>query len=376
MPDNAFEPGNKEQHAELAASLRPDKTVQKILISAPGRFTGEFESQNTLITHAWPPFHSGRRDWFQDNSPLSRTAFVLAFRTVRSPELPGFVVPNYEYAGRLVSSVLSVLFGKRFDTHGPLEMSGSFGVPDLSQFSTPTGRDLPHNSSRLRSNYPVPLALSEVKRIENLIQGHHQDTKAQTTFLTAARFYQRALQTVEDDPEIAYLHLITAGELLANHRPFDEEKHIDPTTRAALARITAEMKGGEKLSSLLRSQLRGVKRRFVSSIKSYLDADFFMQSEANSKYEALATDDFDKRLGAAYDLRSRSVHSGATFGGWIAPRLGNAEIQSGRPIIEGDEKLAAILFKAPTFPGLERTLRCALLGLALELGADLSGLST
>jgi Apea-like HEPN len=370
-PDDA---ADIQQPLGVADDLRPNESIQKILISASGRFTGEFVSQNLLLTHAWPPFHTGRRDWFREDTPLSRTALMLSFRTIRSPQLAGHEIPNYEPAGHIVSSVLSVLFGKRFDTHGPVEMSGSFGAPDLSQFAIPNNRALPHNSQRGRVDYPVPLEVGEAKRVQMLFLGDHLDEKSRKVFLTAARFYQRALQAVEDDPEVAYLHLITAGEIIATHKTFDEDNCLDKKTLEVLARIQREMEGGDRVVRYLRGQLRGIKRRFVSAIVSYIRPDFFDRREAEQLFDALSKRNLNQRIGAAYDLRSKYVHGGRSFGRLIAPRSGNAEIQSGKPVIEGDSKFANIVHLAPLFGGLERIIRCALLGFAQELGADLSGL--
>jgi hypothetical protein len=358
----------------VGADLRPNESIQKILISTVARFTGEFSSPNLLITHAWPPFHSGRRDWFREDTPLSRTALVLSFRTVRSPKLPGFVIPNYEPAGQIIGAMLSVLFGKRFETHGPIEMSGSFGVPDLSAFAVPNNPSLPHIGPKLRADYAVPLEISEARRMQTLFLGDHPDAAARSAFMAAARFYQRALQAIEDDPEVAYLHLITAGEIIANHKPFVEEEHLDEQTRIALARIEQEMEGGAALASQLRGKLRGIKRRFVSAIASYVDPGFFDRTEANDAFAAFRADNFTQRLGAAYDLRSKSVHTGRPFGSWIATRNDGAEVQHGEPVIEDDKELARILYRAPTFVGLERVLRYALIGFARELGADMSNI--
>lgn len=356
----------------VGADLRPDESIQKILISSASRFTGEFSSPNLLITHAWPPFHAGRRDWFREDTPLSRTALVLSFRTVRSPKLPGFVIPNYEPAGQIIAAVLSVLFGKKFETHGPLEMSGSFGVPDLSTFAVPNNPSLPHIGSKRRADHPVPLEISEARRMQTLFLGDHPEAAARSAFMAAARFYQRALQAIEDDPEVAYLHLITAGEIIANHKPFVEAEHLDEQTRAVLGRIEQEMEGGTAIAAQLRGKLQGIKRRFVSAIASYIDPHFFDRSESNDAFSAFRADNFSQRLGAAYDLRSKSVHTGRPFGTWVAPRSDGAEIQHGQPIIEDDKELAKILYRAPTFVGLERVLRYALIGFAKELGADMS----
>lgn len=56
------------------------------------------------------------------------------------------------------------------------------------------------------------------------------------------------------------------------------------------------------------------------------------------------------------------------FGGWVAPRgKDNAEVQSGKPIVE-DKEYGRILEWAPTYVGLERTIRYGLLRFALDRG--------
>ncbi len=369
---------NHEKPADNAApplsSLGPDERIQKILISATARFVGEFSTPDLLITHAWPASYTGRRrDWFNETSPLARTAFVLAFRTKATLKEAGIVIPNYEPAGHIVASVLSVLFGKRFDVHGPYEMSGSFVVPDLSQFSIPNNCKLPHNGQGLRADHPVSLELSNARHLAALILSDHPDGPGQAAFLGAARFYLRALQSVEDDPEVAYLHLITAGEIIANHKPFVEAEHVDADTLKALTRIETEMEGGKKVAGLLRGKVRGIKRRFVSAITSYIQADFFDRRESERAFGTFKAERFKKHVEAAYDLRSRYVHTGEPFGSWIAPGYENAEVQLGKPVVS-DRAFADILYNAPTFVGLERVIRYALLGFSVELGSDLSGL--
>jgi hypothetical protein len=57
------------------------------------------------------------------------------------------------------------------------------------------------------------------------------------------------------------------------------------------------------------------------------------------------------------ERRSRYVHTGCSFGGWLAPRRdGLEEVRYGRPILE-DEALADLLQDAPTYVGLERIIR-------------------
>ncbi|MBC7985112.1 MAG: hypothetical protein H7X93_00345 [Sphingomonadaceae bacterium] len=354
--------------------LKAREDIQKILLSTPTRFTGEFLSPDVIVTHAWPPLYTGRQDWLRhQGSPLGRTALVLSFRTPPPTKAPGVIVPNYEAAGELVASVLSLLFGKRFDSHGPLEMSGHFGVPDLTLFNSPTDPTLPHNAEKVRADHPIPLVLSEIARILPLIVESQIDQRSGAAFHSAAKFYRQALTSIEDDPEVAYLHLITAGEIISGRIPFDEDQHFDDDLSEALRLIESEMPEGKRISNLLRSRLRGIKRRFVSTIVSMVDDQFFERREAAHHFCALRRDDFRMRVAAAYDLRSQYVHTGYAFGRWITLRHQNSEIQAGEPIVP-DRNMQKVLYRAPLFGGLERIIRYVLLNFAVSLGADLKNI--
>jgi len=79
-------------------------------------------------------------------------------------------------------------------------------------------------------------------------------------------------------------------------------------------------------------------------------------------------------IGAAYDLRSRYVHTGGSFGNWISLSLGgiNHEVPFGKPVVE-DEEFEKILAIAPTYVGLERVVRYCLLTFAKQNGAYVDG---
>lgn len=351
------------------ASLRPNKRVQKLLLSTPAHFVGEFDTPNLLISHAWPLLYTSRPNWFGGNKDsLSRTAIVLAFRTLPPPDPErGGIIPNYESAGDIVASALCVLFGKRFDSHGPFETAGFFGMPELSAFSTPCNPHLRHNDGRPRVDRSVPLNLSEVGRIAGLLSGLNEDPRF-TAFHSAAKFYRRALTTIEGDPESAYLNLITAGEIISNFHELTEAEALDCKAQAALDRITKEISDGAKLASFLRGRLRGVKRRFVKAITAMIDDSFFDRREAEEQWGSFQKDDFQKRIEAAYDLRSRFVHSGYPFGNWINLQMTRFEVPCGTPVVP-DNEMAKVLARAPLFSGLERVIRYVLLTFAAELGA-------
>lgn len=137
------------------------------------------------------------------------------------------------------------------------------------------------------------------------------------------------MQHAESQPEVAFLDLITCGEMLSNFFEYNKDNLL-------------------------------VKRRFVKTIRNLLNPYFFQQTETT--IGILNESDISDRIEAAYDLRSYYVHSGVNFGGWVrACRLSNSGRVVGVPDIK-DKELKKILDKSPTtFSGLERIMRYCLL---------------
>lgn len=356
--------------------LVPDETVQKFLISTTSRFIGDFEANGAAIRHAFPSFRSKVAGLRMAEGPISRSGFVLAFETKPYQKAPGVVVPTFDHIADAVCACLGVLYGKRFDNHGALEWDGIHWLPDLAAFGTVSLPDMPWNRHAPRVDVGIPLDLREFRRILPLLNHKMHDQAQTTAFTGAARFYLRALQAAEQDPEVAYLHLITAGEILANATHHDAEALLDDAAKGVLGRIEAEMRGGREAANLIRGRLLQVKRRFVATLAGLVDPAFFERTEARQEFATLKQETFRKVLGAAYDLRSRFVHSGVSFGNWIAPGRHHwlGEVQVGKPVV-ADKEMAKILAAAPTFIGLERVTRYGLLKLAAKLGADIDAVT-
>ena len=281
------------------------------------------------------------------------------------------MIPNYDYVGDACCRHLSVLYGKRFDNHGSIEGAGVFHLPTFNQFGLMSLPSLPQNSHEPRADFPVPLDLGEARRLLPLWFGQGQPPLL-LKFNAACKFYLRALQVAERDPEVAYLHLISSGEILADSVERPKDVLLDDEIKGVLARIEAEMCGGRKLARMLRGRMRQLKRGFIHALSGLVDQDFFCRGEAKHDYGRLKADSFAKALGAAYDLRSRYVHTGTPFSIWVRPDAGNDEVQSGRPIT-GDEELSDILAAAPTYIGLERVVRyCLLRFAATNFGLDVT----
>ncbi|MET3579951.1 hypothetical protein ABID19_002982 [Mesorhizobium robiniae] len=348
-------------------TLRPDPTIHRLLISSTARFVGEYEADGIAINLAWPDM---MRTTVVGSS--KRTALVISFEAPEPPKVVGTVIPNYEHVGDHVGAYLAVLFGKRFDSLGIVESHGRFGLPDASAYGVPYRISSPHNSDLPRVDIPVPLNFTEVQRIHKLLHGETDNVDVLRRFNAACQFYYRAVRNVDSDPEVAYLHLTMAGEILAGAEDVSDVDLLDEQLKAVLDQVTTALADRGAAARFLRSRLYQVKRRFKHVLNSFLDSDFFGRTEAEHGYGRLKHENIGDRLAAAYDLRSKYVHSGESFGRWISPGRSNDEVQLGRPVV-ADKEFSRTLQMAPTFVGLERIMRYCLLRFAeTHFGIDLA----
>jgi hypothetical protein len=131
------------------------------------------------------------------------------------------------------------------------------------------------------------------------------------------------------------------------------------------------MKDGGACARQVRGKLRSIRRRFVVGLGSLVEPSFFSVGDAQSAHSRFDQNSLTKRLAAAYDLRSRYVHTGRGFGRWVGPRGdGNEEVHHGKPGGE-DKEFARMLAAAPTYIGLERLVRYCLLRKLEQLGVAL-----
>jgi hypothetical protein len=342
-------------------SLKPDETIQKVLLSSTAKFIDEFKTDFCLLTHAFPDFRDPLAVKKRFSDPNSRCALIYVFKTepiVRTGTAT--LIPNYSYIGDILASYLSVLFGKRFDHHGLLEGSGSYHIPDLSQFNSNFDSLSPHNSNKIRVDYSIPLDLKEFSRFKTLWESTTPDGKFEQFFNIASKFYLQALQNFDRDPEVSYLHLITVGEIISNFDDSKKDAYIDDETMLIFERIKKEMNGGDEIVSKLKGNLRSVKKKFVNTITELVTPDFFNRSESKGDLFQIKPECFKDMIKHAYDIRSNYVHSGKPFKDMISSdAFRNFEIN-----ILSIDAVKKINKYGLTLMGLERIIRYCLLKFA------------
>ena len=340
----------------LNHKLKPDETVHKTLISTTSRMVGEYENEGIVITHAWTSASDLPARIFE--TPLSRSGYIVAFET--PPREKRVAVPDYLPRGENICAYLSVLFGKRFDCHGLVETNGFYKIPDLAAYSRICNPELPFNSHKARNSFPIPLKINQVSSIEKVFTDAEIDSTLQRRLDAVCKFYMLALQNAESNSEVAYLHLITAGEILSSFFQHPKEEIFDQTTIADLDTIKNKIEGGDKIAKRISERLTSVKKNFVKSLLSFLDDSFYRGVESEQEFYRFKPEDIERNISAAYDLRSKYVHTGVSFGMFTEPFRYHTDLQIGKPVVD-DSEFAKILEKAPNFTGLERLMRYCIL---------------
>ena len=304
---------------------------------------------------------------WDNTSPTYRSFLAIAFSDAERPreskkfEMP----PNYSYVADVFCVFMSIYFGKRFDNEGFLERNALFALPIVNL--RPTGlRRMPAYSHNPRKDLEIELNLDKLGPIAKVLDAFFEEivggppVKAEVELVYAAgKFYLQALQLVEDDPEIAFLNLVSAGEILSGYFSFSDEELFDKQTQSMLK--TIQEKTGDEMAAAIRKRLYQVRRKFRLTLLHLLNDPFYKGSESMHSFAALKKEDLGSRLSAAYDVRSRYLHTGERFGGWIEPNCVSLEdVIIGKPVVEPAE-WRKILSLTPTFIGLERIVRYCLL---------------
>ena len=333
-------------------NLRPLENVHKFLLSSPCHFVGEYVGDDILLTHAFPLGNPELLAGYSGGtSPLARTHLVLVLRTeIVSADKKNLAFLNSgSVIGEQFCVYLSVLFGKRFDQHGLFESTGLFQLPELQNLAPVFNRWQPFNSAKLRVDLPLDFNLANFHLVAKALINQSIDNRVHSLFISAGRYYVRALRLYQTDPELAFLDLVTCGEVLANYFTFSPAELYDPHFRSILREIQEASPSGPKFCREIEKRLVQVRRRYTLGLLRLLTPTFFDRTEAPEPSAGLTQDAIESRLKASYDLRSRYLHTGVSFSEWLSlPSL--AEIQPGKPVIEPPD-FADELHNCPTFLG-------------------------
>lgn len=182
-----------------------------------------------------------------------------------------------------------------------------------------------------RSNLEELLEL--LKLVEGLNSDYHQ------RFILAVRLYHRALLLIEEQPDLAYLNLISAIETLCQDHDIGKITISDLDQEIAELMDSMENKDlRNKIEQAILKRERFIGRRFVAFIIDHTDEDFWTK-EKRPEHGRIEPKDLANLLKRIYERRSRTLHTGEPFPASIfSPPIMGAEIDFSLNVIKGEKK--------------------------------------
>lgn len=346
--------------------LSESSQLHKFLISTSAKFVGHYKSEDISIDLSFP---IDRTMDFICDSAYSRTFLVVTI-SVPPETSPGVVFGrNQSHYGDIFCLMLSLLYGKEFKYHGLLETYGVHRLPSTNYDPNPLF-NLPIYNSSPRIDLEIKLNLEFFSLIEPLIleDTPHISEEFRKKFLAAGKFYNRALRIFPAEPELAYLDLITCGEIISSFydEQYSEEELYDEQLISYFQKIET-LEKGTSIANNIKSRLYQVKRKFTTALLKNLNDEFFKRNEASLAAGKITRENIETAIKSSYDLRSLYVHTGLEFGRFVLPSQGVNEIVLFSPSGLSTQHSKAI-GNSLSFIGLERIIRYSLLSLLNSTG--------
>lgn len=153
--------------------------------------------------------------------------------------------------------------------------------------------------------------LNELSRWLPLTQG--LSDSIYNKFILATRFYAEAIQHMEMVPDMAYLNLVSAIEVLSQDTDIGTVSVEE--VNAKLANLFDKIEDAYLRKEIQESFIdvnRFIKRRFTKFIINYTDNEFWSYKN-RPEIGRVSPEELEKYLGNIYSQRSRTLHSGEEF---------------------------------------------------------------
>lgn len=226
-----------------------------------------------------------------------------------------------------LSAIASLLFRKRFKV-GPIVRLDD--QPLVIEFKAPDkwiDRHIVAGESNLSE---LDSFLEKVSRLD---VSYHQK------YILAVRLYHQALQVIEEQPDTAYLNLVSAIEVLCQETKIEEPKLIDLDKKLAdIVHCIEDESLRNEIEKAILSRERFISRRFVRFILDHIEENFWTKTK-RPKYGRVKPEELNKFLNKIYEQRSKTLHEGEPFPKYIflSPLMGE-EVPTGLSVMMGKKK--------------------------------------
>ena len=143
-------------------------------------------------------------------------------------------------------------------------------------------------------------------KVKGLNDKYHQK------FILAVKLYHQAILNIEEQPDISYLNLISAIEVLSNDIKIDKKLSLISKNFAELINSINDEKLRKEITEAILKKEKFIKRKFVKFICDHIE-DNFWKSETNIFSTVTNLEDLKKFLNNIYEQRSKTLHGGVPF---------------------------------------------------------------
>lgn len=285
--------------------------------------------------------------------PFRRSHFCLSVQ-VPERDKSASTYPMYEWVGEEMSALLGAFYGKLILNSGHVQAGRFLTVPSLQErpfyrFDKPPFNDQPRRPNGVEPNLAeaAPLVAKYVK-----VTGSDDQLPL---LVRAADFYRLGLETYDDRPEVAFAMFISTLEALTALRDYSDDELYDERLLEDLQLIATTCAEGPKIASRLKARLYQVKRKVAALVHDAVPDAFFEQREITVAWGFIKQrDELVERVRAAYDIRSRLLHTGDRSGLWYIEHDHQGEEHGiGEPVMD-DKQLVKLLCQSVNLVGLER----------------------
>ena len=281
--------------------------VQKVelIIKSSNYITGELSNNILKIRHIfsdkWPhqdetELYISYNNYIVDSAALSQNEF-----------------------GSDITSLLSLFFRKKFSFVGlsrlddirynPYKKRKYIVDPALTNIGS-------KKTDNLSVDYSSPIKINEFKTFFDKVIEYHSKAKFEI-FLQSVRRYNYSLQIIDTEPELAFISLISAIEVLSNRQKIklsfsDLGSSWQNIGKLIDKNIDDEAVRNDVKNNIIRNQ-HSIHKEFKHFVLKYLPEEFLEQSDSEIVNLKADKNDIEKYLKAIYDQRSKTLHKGIPF---------------------------------------------------------------
>lgn len=292
------------------------------------------------------------------DTPIAQNFYAVEV-VIEEEKKDDFIINTYDNLSHIYSILFSVHFGKVFYDHGLLESKGMHFVPKIETPRNIYYELAPFNSTA-RADACCSTDWGSLLSLEQFFSNEFISgvTNKLNIFLIAARHYWLSLNQVLLEPDIAYINLVTAAEILSSNFEFDDKNLFDEDTIKMFEEIEQKLDNGPKKVKIVKSRFFQVKRKYWLTIQNLIDDAFYSSSPYKGKKIVKAK--LEKLAKNAYDLRSGYLHAGEEFGRYTVARPDMSD-EYGNLFSTGLSKdLIKLLKNSPRYMGMEKIIHYCL----------------